>query len=104
MASTATIISAINSKVGSNYTIYQIGITDNPSKRKEEWSAKGENTKYWAQWQAELFGRCKSNRGLFPQRKKDERRNWRNDYGGHQMGVCILSGLGRDFFGGPQFR
>jgi len=49
----ATIMLAINSKVGKNYSFYRIGLTHDPVERKKQWADEGENVKYWKQWQAD---------------------------------------------------
>ena len=53
MASKASIISAINSKVGNSHRDYQIGITDNTRERKEYWTGQGKITRFWSEWEAE---------------------------------------------------
>ena len=46
------IIAAIESKV-KTYSLWQIGLTHDPSKRKEEWAAEGRNTAHWTDWKAD---------------------------------------------------
>ena len=53
MTSKATIISEIDAKTNHNYSLYRIGITDNPKERQEYWATQ-ETTKYWKQWQADF--------------------------------------------------
>lgn len=56
----ADIISAINGKVGStNYSIWTIGVTDDPETRKSQHSNDGEDVKYWGHWKtdSETVGR-----------------------------------------------
>jgi hypothetical protein len=52
MTAKATIISEINTKVGTSHTAYRIGITNDPVERKKYWTGKGDTT-YWKQWQAD---------------------------------------------------
>jgi hypothetical protein len=45
-----TIITAIKDKVGGNYGIWTIGVTDDPDTRKSQHESEGENVKYWSHW------------------------------------------------------
>ncbi len=48
------IVKAINNKVGSsNYSIWTIGVTDDPDKRKQEHQDAKENVTYWSQWKTD---------------------------------------------------
>jgi len=50
MASKASIVAAIESKISTTkYSIWRIGLTNDPKQRKEDW----ENPKYWSQWAAD---------------------------------------------------
>lgn len=53
------IIAAIITKVGSNYSIWTIGVTDDPEIRKSQHSSDGENVNFWSQWKtdSEKIGR-----------------------------------------------
>jgi len=52
--SESEIKSAIERKVGSSgYSIWTIGITDNPSERREAHKNAGENIAYWSEWKAD---------------------------------------------------
>ena len=50
-----TIKSEIASKVGSSFSLYRIGLTHDPAKRKQEWVDESKNVKYWKQWQADTL-------------------------------------------------
>lgn len=50
---TSGIVSAINSHVGTNYSAWRIGITENWETRKKEWIDAGENVSYWHCWKAD---------------------------------------------------
>ncbi len=69
MTAKATIISEINSKTFHDPTIYRIGITEDPTGRKEEWSAT-ETTKYWKQWEADSSTDAKDIENYFINEKK----------------------------------
>jgi len=46
--------SAIEAKKGSSqYSIWTIGITDDPKRRRDEHEAEGKNVKYWSDWEAD---------------------------------------------------
>ncbi len=51
------IVAAIEDRVMSaktkDYSIWTIGITDDPDRRKSEHESDGENTKHWKQWRAD---------------------------------------------------
>ncbi len=50
MATKASIITAIDVKVGSTeYKIWRIGLTHDPATRKQEWF-KTESVVFWQQW------------------------------------------------------
>lgn len=49
MASEATIKQEIESIVGGNYSIWTIGVTDNPTRRRQEHG----NPSYWRHWNAD---------------------------------------------------
>jgi hypothetical protein len=54
MASKASIISAINAKVGPIYSSYRIGLTHDLAERKTYWGeTKGEGIACWANWTAD---------------------------------------------------
>lgn len=55
MASKASIVSAISSKIsGTKFSIWRIGITENGAKRKTEWRDKEkQNVDHWSCWQAD---------------------------------------------------
>jgi len=69
MTSKATIISEIDAKTNHNYSIYRIGITDNPKERQEYWATQ-ETTKYWKQWQADSSTDAKAVETYFINEKK----------------------------------
>jgi hypothetical protein len=46
------IVQAIEQSV-TDYKLWTIGITDDPVRRKAEHESKGENTKYWKEWEAD---------------------------------------------------
>ncbi|MBN2521570.1 MAG: hypothetical protein JXB17_13745 [Bacteroidales bacterium] len=48
------LIQAIKNKVGSNYTIWTIGITDDPETRKNQHENDGKNVKYWSHWKTDF--------------------------------------------------
>lgn len=48
-----TIIDEITAMVGTNYSAWRIGLTHDPSKRKEEWKNEGMNVSAWAEWEAD---------------------------------------------------
>ena len=50
-----TIKSEIAGKVGSSFSLYRIGLTHDPAKRKQEWVDESKNVKYWKQWQADTL-------------------------------------------------
>ena len=46
--------SAIEVKIdSSSYSIWTIGITDDPKRRRDEHEAEGKNVKYWSAWKAD---------------------------------------------------
>lgn len=48
------LILAIEKKRGStSYSIWTIGITNDPERRKSEHESDGENVDYWSQWKAD---------------------------------------------------
>jgi hypothetical protein len=48
------IIAAIESKVsGTSYSTWRIGLTHDPTGRKNEWAAEGEDVSRWSEWQAD---------------------------------------------------
>ena len=48
------IISAIKNRTsGTKYSIWTIGVTDDPTNRKSQHSNDGENVRYWTQWKAD---------------------------------------------------
>jgi hypothetical protein len=50
MASKASIVAAIETKkANTKYSIWRIGLTNDPKQRKEDW----ENPTYWSQWAAD---------------------------------------------------
>ncbi len=52
--SESEIRTAIERKIGnSGYSIWTIGITDNPTERREAHKNDGENTAYWSEWKAD---------------------------------------------------
>ena len=54
MASEAAIKAAIERKVGGTlYSIWTIGVTDDPARRKREHTNDGKNTNYWSHWDAD---------------------------------------------------
>jgi len=55
MATKASIISAINAKVGSTeYKIWRIGLTHDLAERKKYWKeTEKQNTDWWSQWEAD---------------------------------------------------
>ena len=53
MSTKASIKSAIESAVGTNYSSWRIGITDDGDTRKKQWKDAGENVDYWRCWQAD---------------------------------------------------
>jgi hypothetical protein len=54
MATKASIIAAIQSKVGSHYSIYRIGLTHDLAERKAYWKdTKQENITHWSDWTAD---------------------------------------------------
>jgi hypothetical protein len=49
-----SIKAAIVAKVGSTkYSIWRIGLTHDPAKRKQEWKDEGASVTSWAHWQAD---------------------------------------------------
>lgn len=71
MASKQGIINAIVERVStSSFNSWQIGITDDQAKRKEEWKAKGENVDHWAWWQADSSTDAKDIKNYFINQKK----------------------------------
>jgi len=54
MATKASIIAAIQSKVGSNYSLYRIGLTHDLAERKAYWKDTEKQTvTYWSDWTAD---------------------------------------------------
>jgi len=50
----ADLITAIEAKRGStSYSIWYIGITDDPARRKAEHETEKQNTTYWKDWHAD---------------------------------------------------
>lgn len=48
------IVDGINLKIGStSYSIWTVGVTDDPDKRKQEHHNDGENVTYWTQWRTD---------------------------------------------------
>lgn len=48
------IVKAIDSKVSSTgYSIWTIGVTDDPDKRKEEYKYNNESVTYWKEWKTD---------------------------------------------------
>jgi hypothetical protein len=54
MTAKATIISAINAKIGMYPTQWRIGITRNIAERKQYWSSQG-SISGWGSWEADLL-------------------------------------------------
>lgn len=53
MATKASIITAIDAKLGSTqYEIWRIGLTHDPATQKQDWF-KTESVVFWQQWQAD---------------------------------------------------
>jgi len=52
MTAKTTIINEIASKVGANYSAWQIGITEDAAKRKGEWG-QTKNVSSWTHWKAD---------------------------------------------------
>ncbi len=52
MASESDIKVAIEMRVKSKYSIWTIGVTDDPERRKTE-HTENDDTKYWKQWDAD---------------------------------------------------
>jgi hypothetical protein len=69
MVAKATIISEINTKVGSNHSYYRIGITHDPIERKAYWTGKGDTT-YWKHWQADSLSDAQAIETYFIREKK----------------------------------
>ncbi|MEJ0071347.1 MAG: hypothetical protein WDO24_24315 [Pseudomonadota bacterium] len=54
MATANAIAQAIENKRGTSaYSVWRIGITDNWSKRKQEWSDQGEDVSHFSAWEAD---------------------------------------------------
>jgi len=54
MATKNTIVSGINSKVGIQFSIWRIGLTNDPVERKKTWrDTEKQSVAYWTQWQAD---------------------------------------------------
>ena len=54
MATKEIIKSAIQSKVGANYSAYRIGLTHDLAERKSYWkNTEKQNVDYWKDWQAD---------------------------------------------------
>jgi len=69
MTAKSTIISEINTKVGTNHTAYRIGITHDPVERKKYWTSQ-ESTTYWKQWEADSLSDAQAIETYFIQEKK----------------------------------
>ena len=51
MASKSNIMAAIESKIGSSYSSWRIGLTHDLAERKKHWSeTEGKNVTYWTAW------------------------------------------------------
>jgi len=60
------IISAIEQKKGTTqYSIWTVGITDNPERRKSEHETAGENATYWKDWEADTEAIARSVEAYF---------------------------------------
>jgi hypothetical protein len=71
MAAKQTIINDIVRRVStSSFSHWRIGITDDQTKRKEEWKAEGENVDHWAWRQAESLTDAKDSENYFINEKK----------------------------------
>jgi hypothetical protein len=56
MATKASIIAAINSKVGTNYAAWRIGLTHDLAERKKFWGeTERQNTSHWTAWEADCL-------------------------------------------------
>jgi hypothetical protein len=54
MASKASIIAAIQAKVGTSYSLYRIGLTHDLAERKAYWrDAKTATAKFWSDWKTD---------------------------------------------------
>lgn len=69
MVAKATIIAEIDAKTSHNYSVYRIGITDNPKEREQYWSTQ-ESTKYWRQWQADSLADAQAIENYFINEKR----------------------------------
>jgi len=49
----ADITAAIETKVNGRHSIWTVGITQDPERRKSEHEAEKESTTYWKQWEAD---------------------------------------------------
>ena len=49
----ASIKQAIEKKVASNYSVWQVGITNNSATRKQQHEDDGKSVKSWTQWEAD---------------------------------------------------
>jgi len=60
------IISAIEQKKGTTqYSIWTVGITDNPERRKGEHETAGENVTHWKDWKADTEAIARSVEAYF---------------------------------------
>ena len=73
MSTKQTIISEIKSRVESsktvNYTSWQIGITNDPTTRKQQHADEKKETKYWKQWLADSLSDAREIESYFIENK-----------------------------------
>jgi len=57
MTAKTGIVSAINSKAGSSYSIWRIGLTHDTVERKKYWKeTEKQNVDHWSHWTADSLG------------------------------------------------
>lgn len=70
MATKETIKSGIQTKVGSNYSAYRIGLTHDLAERKSYWKdTKKQDVSYWKEWQADSLSDAQEIETYFIQTK-----------------------------------
>jgi hypothetical protein len=71
MTAKSTIIAAINSKVGTNFSSWRIGLTHDAAERKSYWgTTKGQNVSRWTAWTADSLSDAQAIETYFIQEKR----------------------------------
>jgi hypothetical protein len=60
------LVAAINSKVGTNYAIWRIGLTHDPAESKRYWGETARHTTaFWSHWQADSLSNAQATESHF---------------------------------------